>query len=131
MRLLLSCSLVLVTLCFSARAEHPPVVIDYFYEAGCADCAKVRNQILPDLKERFEGFYVINNHDVGIRTNVIRLVAYQEKLQIKKNDPVLMVVDNQYVFNGFDAVKAGLLGRWMNVLPGVRKQDGSRRRPLR
>ena len=89
----------------------PPVIIDYFFEAGCADCYRVKNQIIPDLKERFEGFCAINNYDVCIRTNIIRLASYQEKLNIVSNRPVMMVVDYKYVFNGFDAIKAGLLGQ--------------------
>jgi len=89
----------------------PSVIIDYFYEAGCADCYKVKNQVVPELKERFEGYYIVNSHDVGIKTNVIRLVAYQEHLNIVTNKPVMMVVDYRHVFNGFDAIRAGLITR--------------------
>ena len=42
---------------------------------------------------------------------VYTLVAYQEKLGIKENKPVCMVVDYRYVFNGFDAIRTGLLAR--------------------
>jgi len=108
-KLRLFCSLVLASFCLSPAAETPPVVIDYFYEAGCADCYRVKNQILPDLKERFEGFYVLNSYDVGIKSNVIRLAAYHEKLNIVSNKPVMMVVDYRYVFNGFETIKAGVL----------------------
>jgi hypothetical protein len=89
--------------------EAPPVIIDYFYEAGCPDCVKVREQILPALDERFKGFFVLNRHDVGEKDVIPRLFAYQEKLGITKNEPVCMVVDYQYVFNGFPAIKKGLL----------------------
>ena len=92
-------------------ADIPSVVIDYFYEAGCPDCFRVRDQILPVLRERYEGFHTLNKYDIGIKTNVITLVAYQEKLGIAENRPVCMVVDYQYVFNGFDAIKSGLLAR--------------------
>ncbi len=88
-----------------------PVVVDYFYEAGCADCFRVKNQVMPDLKERFEGFYVINNYDVGVKSNVARLATYQEKFNIVSNKPVMMVVDYKYVFNGFDAIKADILNQ--------------------
>lgn len=89
----------------------PPVVIDYFYEAGCPDCNRVRKEILPKLNERFEGYYVVNRHDIGIKTNVFWLMAYEDKLSIKDNRPVCMVVDYQYVFNGFAAIKKGLLSQ--------------------
>jgi len=115
----------------------PPVIIDYFYEEGCPDCQKIRNQVLPALKERFgsptsegspsgavdvfqpryelsqsssrEGFYVLNYNDVGEMDVIRKLFAYQEKLGIKENEPVCMVVDYKYVFNGFASIQKGLL----------------------
>jgi hypothetical protein len=87
----------------------PPVIIDYFYEEGCPDCQKIRNQVLPALKERFEGFFQLNNHDVGEMAVIRKLFAYQEKLGIKENKPVCMVVDYKYVFNGFASIQKGLL----------------------
>jgi hypothetical protein len=92
-------------------AGIPPVIIDYFNEAGCADCYRVKNQVMPELKERFEGYYSLTNFDVGVKSNVILLATYQEKLNIVSNKPVMMVVDYKHVFNGFDAIKAGLLAR--------------------
>jgi hypothetical protein len=102
--------------CLPARAEETnspltktsPVIVDYFFESGCPDCSKVKNLILPELKERFEGFHVLNSYDIGVKSNVIRLVTYQEKLNIVSNMPVMMVVDYRHVLNGFDAIKAGL-----------------------
>ncbi|MFC1463004.1 cytochrome c biogenesis CcdA family protein [Verrucomicrobiota bacterium] len=97
----------------AAGATHDvsPVVIDYFYEPGCPDCGRVREQVLPDLTERFEGFYRLNRHDVSIKTNVIKLIAYQEALNITSNEPVMMVLDYRHVLNGFDAIKEGLFSR--------------------
>ena len=98
--------------CYASLAGEtglPPVTIDYFYETGCPACNRVKEQVLPELKERYEGFYVLNNHDVGEKSNVIMLVAYQNKLGVTSNEPVCIVVDYQYVFNGFDAIKTGLL----------------------
>ncbi len=96
--------------------DIPPVIIDYFYEPGCPDCVRVRNQIMPDLKERFEGFHVLNKYDVGLKTNVVRLGAYQDRLEITDNEPVFMIVDYQYVFSGFNAIKQGLPGDRQDVL---------------
>ncbi|MEI6515232.1 MAG: hypothetical protein WCO77_04580 [bacterium] len=64
---------------------------------------------MPDLEERFEGLFVVNNYDLGIMSNVVRLASYQEKLNIVSNKPVMMVVDYKYVFNGFEAINAGLI----------------------
>lgn len=66
---------------------------------------------MPELEERFESFHMLRKHDVGIKTNVMKLIAYQEKLGIKKNEPVCMIVDYNYVFNGFNAIKNGLFAR--------------------
>ncbi|OGV62374.1 MAG: hypothetical protein A2283_17745 [Lentisphaerae bacterium RIFOXYA12_FULL_48_11] len=112
--------------CFAAESNitaSSPVVIDYFYEAGCADCFRVKNQVMPDLQERFEGFFTINNYDVGVKSNVIRLATYQEKLNIVSNKPVMMVVDYKYVFNGFDAIKANLL-KQMDECIAERQETG-------
>ncbi|MEI6808521.1 MAG: hypothetical protein WCN95_07345 [bacterium] len=102
---------ILACSCLSANAAPPPVTIDYFYQAGCADCQRVKTQVLPELNERFEEFIILNRYDVNILSNTVRLVAYQEALQIRKNEPVMMVVDFRHVFNGFDAIKTGLLAR--------------------
>lgn len=96
---------------FAQDAETPPVIIDYFYEPGCPDCLKVKNQIMPELEMRFEGFYQLNKHDMGQKTNVIKLAAYQEKLGNFENKPVSMIVDYQHVFNGFSAIEKSLYDR--------------------
>lgn len=88
-----------------------PVIIDYFYEEGCAQCRKVNEQVKPELKQQFEGFYVIREHDIGIGSNVVTLAAYQDKLGILDNRPVSMVVDYQYVFNGYGEIEKGLADR--------------------
>ena len=97
---------VLVCVCGFVQAQDtPPVVIDYFFEAGCPDCQKVKYQVLPDLNERFEGLFQVNRHDVGDKEVIRKLFAYQEKLGITDNEPVCMVVDYQHVLNGFPAIK--------------------------
>jgi hypothetical protein len=102
----------LLGVCCNVNAQDvTPVVIDYFYEAGCPDCQKVKNQIMPDLHERYEGYFTISRHDVAERAVVRKLFAYQERLGIKENEPVCMVVDYNHVFNGFPAIKDGLLAK--------------------
>lgn len=89
-------------------ADTPPVIIDYFYEPGCPDCLRVREQIIPLMDERFEGFYELNKYDMGLKSNVIVLAAYQEQLRIVKNESVCIIVDYRLVFNGFTSIKEGL-----------------------
>jgi hypothetical protein len=38
-------------------ADMPPVVVDFFYQEGCADCERVQQMVLPGLEERYQGFY--------------------------------------------------------------------------
>ncbi|MBN1673565.1 MAG: hypothetical protein JXR37_21140 [Kiritimatiellae bacterium] len=111
-------------LVLGARADDPsavesrppghgerPVVIDYFYEPGCPECLAIGEDTLPRLKERFEGLYVLNRHDITIRSNVVALIRYQETLGIHENEPVCMIVDGVHVLNGFAAIQAGLADR--------------------
>jgi len=90
------------------KAEIHPVVIDYFFEHGCPDCERVKVQVLAELKTRFDGFYLLKDHDLSSSTNIPILIAYQEKLNITNNEPVCMVIDYRYVHNGFNAIKEGL-----------------------
>lgn len=102
----------LIVVCAVGHAQEvQPVEIDYFYEAGCAECFKVNNHVIPELNERYEGFYRMNWYDVGVKTNIIRLATYQNALNIISNESVMMVVDYAYVFNGYSAIKGGLLAQ--------------------
>ncbi len=88
-----------------------PVVIDYFFEANCKECKLIKEEVLPQIEERFGGFYQLNLYDISSATNIARLVTYQEKLKISKNEPVMMVLDYSYALNGFDEIKTGLVAR--------------------
>ena len=107
----------LLVLLFSGRVRAgddtglPPVIIDYFYEPGCADCYRVRDNVMPGLKERFEGFYELRRWDLGIKSNVVRLIAYQEQLGVTKSESVSMYADYRHVLNGYPAIKEGLFPR--------------------
>lgn len=85
-----------------------PVVIDYFYEPGCPACLRVQNEVLPELRLRYEGFYVLNRYDTGVASNVIRLVAYQEALGIEDNSSVSMFVDYATPLCGIEAIRTRL-----------------------
>lgn len=95
----------------SAPPETYPVIIDYFYEKGCPECVRVREVIMPELEAGFEGCYRLNWYDIGLESNVIALIQYEEKLGIMKNEPVCMVVDYRYVFSGLNEIMEGLFPR--------------------
>jgi thiol-disulfide isomerase/thioredoxin len=95
----------------ATKVTDKPVIIDFFNEPGCSDCLQVKKEVLPQLEERFAGYYTINNYDVGLKSNVLVLMQYQDKLGIVSNTSVCMVVDYQYVLNGVEEIQDGLLGR--------------------
>ena len=82
---LLAC---LCTSLLHAQDDIPPVVLDYFYEPGCAECLRIKREVLPELQERYEGFYQLNRHDMGMVSNVVRLGAYQQALSVTENSSV-------------------------------------------
>jgi len=101
----------------------PPVVVDYFYEPGCADCYRVRDNVMPELRERFEGFHELRKWDLGIKSSVVRLIAYQERLGVVKGESVSMYVDYQHVLNGYAAIERGLF-RCLDEAVAARMEPG-------
>ena len=88
----------------------PPVIIDFFYEPGCAECQHVKDEVLPQLESRYEGFYKLVWNDVGILSNMLKLVTYQTKLGTRdRNESVSMVVDYSRAFTGLDEIRKGLI----------------------
>ncbi|MBT7065950.1 MAG: hypothetical protein HN919_06590 [Verrucomicrobia bacterium] len=97
----------LACLCTSplhAQDDIPPVILDYFYEPGCTECIRIQREVLPELQERYEGFYQLNRHDMGLVSNVVRLVAYQQALSVTENSSVSMFVDHSRALCGIDAI---------------------------
>jgi hypothetical protein len=86
-----------------------PVIVDFFYEAGCTECKTVRTEVFPVLEARLAGLYVLRRYDTGIASNVARLVAYQRALDMKANEPVSVVIDYRHVLDGLDAISGELV----------------------
>jgi hypothetical protein len=105
--ILLSVLLALVAVTPDARGM-PPVPIDYFFEEGCDSCRKIRSEVLPELEFRYSGVYVLLEHDIGIKSNYLALVAYQDALGVKDNEPVSMVVGGREWLAGFPRIRDGL-----------------------
>ncbi len=91
-----------------AGAQGSPILIEFFFEPGCSECGRVKAEILPELKLRYEGFYDFREYDIGIPDNYLRLAAYQERLGISGNASVSMILDSREVLNGFEAIADGL-----------------------
>lgn len=90
----------------SAQASVDPVIVDFFFEPGCSECRTVREEIVPVLEDRFEGFYLLHERDISVRSNGLLLVQHQERLGVEENAPVSMVVDGRYALVGLAAIRA-------------------------
>ena len=84
------------------------VLLEFFFETGCESCAEVRRTVLPELEQRYEGYYELRERDIGLKSNYLALVHYQEKADVQDNEPVCMVVDGLTYLAGVVRIKAGL-----------------------
>ncbi len=82
--------------------------IEYFFEAGCPECERIKREILPELDRRYSTYCMVAPLDISSETNYLRLVAYQKRFGIRKNEPVSMVVGGTEMLNGFDAISGSL-----------------------
>lgn len=104
--------LFLFTILVSSIAQEnsfEPVIIDFFYNAGCSECIKVRTEVLPKLEATYTGLYKLNEYDLGNVTNLSVLVKYQERLDFDKSAFVYLVVDYSEVICGSAEAKNRLL----------------------
>ncbi|MDD5677435.1 MAG: hypothetical protein PHW60_05505 [Kiritimatiellae bacterium] len=88
-----------------AVTNPPPVRIEFFFEAGCGNCDRVENEILPELDDRYPGDYRLERLDVWQLTNYLRLAGYQERLQSRENEDVSMMLDGRFFLNGFREIQ--------------------------
>ncbi len=92
-----------------------PVHVEFFNEPGCEECAMVKDQILPELEQRYGGGYVLERLDLGVMTNYLRLVSYQKTLG-EVNAHVYMVLNGRRIFSGFKDIKANLFAAMDQVV---------------
>lgn len=93
-------------------ADHSapsPVPVDYFFELGCESCGVIKRDVLPELEQRYSGYYELHEWDVGIKSNYLKLVEFQERLGVKDNEPVSMVVDNGVLLAGLARIKKDVI----------------------
>ncbi|MGQ9660972.1 MAG: cytochrome c biogenesis CcdA family protein [Kiritimatiellia bacterium] len=85
------------------------LVLDFFYEPGCAECDTVREEILPLLAARYPGQYLLREWDVSVPDNYRRLLGLVEHKGLEKNVHVLMIGNGERVFAGLDQIRKELL----------------------
>ena len=104
MKKLLACLLLAAASALAART----VTLDYFFQQGCEECARVNALVLPMLAEQFPGEYELRRHDLNEEANYLKLVEYQERLNVASDDAVCMIVDGSRYLGGFAAIDRGL-----------------------
>ena len=118
----------------SAAATADQVSIDLFFSPGCTECEQVKREVFPELESRFEGFYVLDRHDMTQSATIPLLLAYQQKCGNTENGRVSMVVDHTAFLSGYEVISTGLFDRvnealvnrqkpgWMPPVPPVIKE---------
>lgn len=89
-------------------ASIEPVTVDFFFEPGCTDCGRVREEVLPAIDVRFGPACAIRERDLGVESNYLALVAGMDRLGVKENAHVYMLVDGAQLLSGFDQIATNL-----------------------
>ena len=97
-----------------ASAQEPPsqiqpVVIDFFFEPGCDECARVREEVLPQLEAAYSGLYALNEWDVSNEENHRRLIRLIHDRDVADNARVFMFLDRSMALCGLDEIQTDLL----------------------
>lgn len=101
-----------------AVAPAPFVSIEFFNEPGCEECAAVKGRILPELEQRYGGYYVLTSLDLGVTTNYLRLLAYQKKLG-EVNASTYMILDGRRILSGYQDMKENLFVAMDQLVAGM------------
>lgn len=84
------------------------VGLEFFFEEGCDSCTELRRTVLPELELHYAGCYDLMERDIGIESNYLALVHYQEAARIKDNEPVSIVVDGREYLPGVACIRSKL-----------------------
>ena len=88
----------------AANSDSQKVQIDYFFQLGCNECHMVDATVLPQIQERLSGHFVLHRFDISEKENFLRLAEYQERLGIKSNEPVSMIVQGHLALCGYNEI---------------------------
>jgi len=97
------------------------IIVDYFYEPGCAECDKIEADILPQLEERYRGQYTLQRHDVGVESNAVVLFELEAQLKITNETMNCIFVEKKHCFDGYVNMTNGLLSAVMEAVGNRRK----------
>ncbi len=80
------------------------VLVEYFHEQGCPICERIDREVLPTLQHSFGGLFSLRQLDTAERENYLALVRHQERLGNDVNASAIIVVDEAYIFAGWEAI---------------------------
>lgn len=89
-------------------APPPPIEVEYYFEAGCDACETLRREVLPEVAVRYPEDVTLQPRDIGVESNYLRLVAWQQRFGAVSNEPVSMVVAGQVLLQGVRSIRGGL-----------------------
>lgn len=95
----------IVVLSTAMQLYSKPIEVEFFFKVGCAECDKVKNDILPKLKEQFCEQIIIINKDLSSIENTLTLSAYQEANGYLKNAPVFLVINHTSLLGGITDIR--------------------------
>jgi hypothetical protein len=95
------------------EAERPTdpkrVLVEYFYAAGCLDCAEMRDVVLPALVRRFGERVDLRQYDVLVPASYLHLALLQERLGAPGAERVSVFLNRAMYIGGLPAIRAGLM----------------------
>ena len=104
----LGCLWVFAACYLSVAAPAAPVSVELFFETGCESCAVLKKDVFPELERRYGDVYSLFEYDIGVTSNYLKLVAYQETLGVSNNAPVSVVVEGRILLAGLKAIRKDL-----------------------
>lgn len=92
-----------------------PILVEFFYAAGCADCDEMEKQILPELRRRYGSGIDLREYDIHVRTNYVRLARLQEKMGVRTSETVSLYLNESIHLGGIRAIRAHLFEQLVNL----------------
>ena len=108
------------------RRDSPSnLIIEYFHQAGCSDCRMIDTFIIPKIEENFKGRIRIEKYDTAAMDDFLRFAYRRDRLDIRGNETLCMIVNGKHAFSGYKSIEAGLLKQLESSLEQDEKADTS------